>query len=474
MKIKKRILIVSDRFPPDHEGGAEISLQSTLNELKQSYDINVAVLCNNVSRISCTRETGLTVARLPFPDTWPPQQNIPVGRHLRKPTLVNKLIALLRYFAASSGNRFAKKLSLTYNYFHLSCFGESRLMPRPDIDVVFQGPTSNALARYANKIKPDLIHADNLVSALFVAESCNHLPCSVFVRDNRFFCTQSSGGANIKGVSCVKCEFGCLVDSQFKKALAGVMDDNRTFRQNALRKFDSIVVASLWLKHQLEKITSESQQLYVVPNSRNEKMLKKASSSTAENLLGPPEILFVGSLYPEKGPLILMDIVPQLIEELKSFRVVIVGTGTLEKKIETRINERGFEKLVKLIGFCSSDQLVEYYKRASVIVCPSLVPEGFGRVPLEAAIFEKPCIAFANGGLAENIIDGKTGLLVENSSSKELAAAIVELIRTPEKAKLMGQNAKQFLLGNSKYSPSVNAESIARIWDATINARNPS
>src|SRR6185369_3007481 len=64
------------------------------------------------------------------------------------------------------------------------------------------------------------------------------------------------------------------------------------------------------------------------------------------------------------------------------------------------------------------------YSLAAVVVAPSIVPEGFGRVPVEAQAMGRPVIASDLGGFRETVMDGVTGLLVPPGDADKLAAAL--------------------------------------------------
>ena len=61
---------------------------------------------------------------------------------------------------------------------------------------------------------------------------------------------------------------------------------------------------------------------------------------------------------------------------------------------------------------------------ADVVVMPSITPEPFGRVALEAQAMGRPIIAFDHGGAVESIIPGKTGWLANSGSVRSLADAL--------------------------------------------------
>ena len=84
--------------------------------------------------------------------------------------------------------------------------------------------------------------------------------------------------------------------------------------------------------------------------------------------------------------------------------------------------------LGKMVFLPFLDDLPAAYMLADVVVVPSLKPEPFGRVLIEAQAMGRPVIAFNHGGASESVIHEKTGLLVEPKNVKELGIAIEKLV----------------------------------------------
>lgn len=75
--------------------------------------------------------------------------------------------------------------------------------------------------------------------------------------------------------------------------------------------------------------------------------------------------------------------------------------------------------------------------------------EGCGRVYAEAALAGKPVVGSRTGGAAEAVLHGKTGLLVDPLSVREIAEAVVTLLQRLEVAAEMGAQGRKWALENS-------------------------
>jgi glycosyltransferase involved in cell wall biosynthesis len=71
------------------------------------------------------------------------------------------------------------------------------------------------------------------------------------------------------------------------------------------------------------------------------------------------------------------------------------------------------------------DALRDLYRRCRAVLMPGV--EDFGIVPLEAMACGKPAIAFAQGGGAETVVPGETGVLFHEPTAKALRAAVDSL-----------------------------------------------
>ena len=97
------------------------------------------------------------------------------------------------------------------------------------------------------------------------------------------------------------------------------------------------------------------------------------------------------------------------------FQCVLIGAGDGSHKFQNilikKIIQSKMESKIKLID--STRDIQAAMILGDLIIMPSLTPEPFGRIVLEAQALGKIPIAFDHGGASETIIDGKTGFLAE-------------------------------------------------------------
>jgi len=137
----------------------------------------------------------------------------------------------------------------------------------------------------------------------------------------------------------------------------------------------------------------------------------------------PPEVLFVGRLGPEKG-------IEELVAAASGLDLVVVGDGPLRPLVPGTL------------GFLPTEEVAARYARAAIVVCPSR-REGFGLVCAEAMAYGRPVVATAVGGLAELVVDGETGLLVEPGDPRALRAAIDRLLADRDLRRRLGAAGRE-------------------------------
>ena len=114
-----------------------------------------------------------------------------------------------------------------------------------------------------------------------------------------------------------------------------------------------------------------------------------------------------------------------------------------------------------MTGWVSFEDRPRVYARGLAIVVPSLWPEPFGLVGLDAAALGRPAIAFDVGGIREWLTDGANGRLVEAAAGEQgLADAIVALLTKPEARARM---AAQAVATASRMTVAAHVESLERV-----------
>jgi glycosyltransferase involved in cell wall biosynthesis len=98
---------------------------------------------------------------------------------------------------------------------------------------------------------------------------------------------------------------------------------------------------------------------------------------------------------------------------------------------------------IRFTGWLDPDGLAEQFAEASIVAIPSLWPEPFGLVGIEAFAAGRPAVASATGGIGDWLQDGLSGICVPAGDDRALAAALAELLADPERQRRMGEFGRQ-------------------------------
>lgn len=98
-------------------------------------------------------------------------------------------------------------------------------------------------------------------------------------------------------------------------------------------------------------------------------------------------------------------------------RLRIAGTGPDRARLERQAGAN-----VEFLGHVSDESLRDEYRQALAVILPG--EEDFGIVPVEAQACGRPVVALARGGACETVIDGETGILVQEPGADALALAL--------------------------------------------------
>ncbi len=167
-----------------------------------------------------------------------------------------------------------------------------------------------------------------------------------------------------------------------------------------------------------------------------------------------------------KGQDVFVDAVAQLAAAHPRARFVCIGgvypgNESHVEELLRRIDGAGLRDRFVVTG--DIDDIGPATAALDIAVMPSVVPEPFGNVVMEAMCLGKPVIASSNGGAAEQIVDGETGILVPPGDSAALAAAIGRLLADPDLARTMGEAGRRRFV--DAFSSQQTYAAIGRIYD---------
>jgi glycosyltransferase involved in cell wall biosynthesis len=160
----------------------------------------------------------------------------------------------------------------------------------------------------------------------------------------------------------------------------------------------------------------------------------------------PGALLFVGNSEDyNKGVIYAVRAVAMLPRDTNAHLYIVGGPSSQPRLAPAEAERRGVSDRVTVVGRVSRDELARWYRRAQILVAPSLY-EGFGLPAAEAMASGTPVIASDGGALPEVVGDAETSRIVPASDAAALAEAIAGLLASPERRRAMGAAGRRRVL----------------------------
>jgi glycosyltransferase involved in cell wall biosynthesis len=307
--------------------------------------------------------------------------------------------------------------------------GRRHAPPAPDPETVI------ALRRVIARERPDVVHAHNWLAHAYLPLRRNAPAAYVLsLHDYSLLCAikrMMRRGAPCSGPGLRKCVV-CASD-HYGRAMGPPVALLTMLSGAAQRR-----AADLFLPVSNEVarrcgLAAARLPYEVVPNFRAE---GGASASFDPALLArlpdEPFILFAGDITTDKGVGILLDAHARMRTAVP---LVVAGRPVEPQLIPVRDN-------VTNLGLLPHDALLAAWRRCAVGVVPSIWPDPFPTVALEAMAAGAAVVVSRIGGLPEAVTDGESGLLVAPGDADELAGALERLIGDRALRERLGAGAR--------------------------------
>jgi glycosyltransferase involved in cell wall biosynthesis len=207
-----------------------------------------------------------------------------------------------------------------------------------------------------------------------------------------------------------------------------------------------IISPSRFLADKLFGIGCPEEKIYVSPCGIETQQYKISQRI-------PFRLLAVGRLVEKKAPHITIAAFGRIAKRYPEATLDIIGDGPLARRCHNLIADLGLSDRVRMHGAQDVDFVVRLMEEAYLFVQHSVTArdgdtEGLGISILEAMASEVPVVATRHNGFVETVVEGVTGLLVNEHDVEGMAAAITKLLNNPYQAACMGAAGRKRVLEN--------------------------
>lgn len=268
----------------------------------------------------------------------------------------------------------------------------------------------------------------------------------------------------LKAALITAAALGPMTKSQFLFTAHNSLPPNRfgshLVQRWIFRHTDTIISVSDAVRSQIVKFVPE-RKVITIYNGISIDRFQDFSWELARDPLGLDTnhqvVGTVARLIPSKGIHTLLESVSLIAKIVPNLRLVVVGDGPEKTRLEKYSEALGLKDRVNFMGW--RDDVPELMAGWDIFALPS-ISEGFNLSVLEAMASSLPIVIADVPSLREAVVANKGGLVVFPGNAPELAAALLHLLKAPEKAKAMGifnRNRVQALFGEDQMVRSTRA-----------------
>lgn len=307
------------------------------------------------------------------------------------------------------------------------------------------------LKKIINDINPDIIHIQNFYNELSpsILLAIKNIPTIMTVHDclmiNPVSILSDRTGKECKKRTCR----GCLNCIGWKGTIYEKI--KYPIHKKLLNKISLFITPSYYMNDFMQE--AGFNPIITIPNGI--KMLKYSKIKNYYSLL------YIGRLTKEKGLEYLLRAMPEIITRFPDVKLQLIGDGVNKDYFVDIIEKLNIKNNINFVGSIGTDEIEKYYHDSSIVIVPSIFPDNFPTVCIEAMSAGRPIIGTAMGGIPELIDDSKTGFLVPPYDSQKLAEKIITLLSDKQLLMQMSANAKQKSL---LYSIENHVEKLERIY----------
>jgi glycosyltransferase involved in cell wall biosynthesis len=202
-----------------------------------------------------------------------------------------------------------------------------------------------------------------------------------------------------------------------------------------LRKMDGIIVHCRSMKEHLIKLGAPADRIHILHFGVDHQFFSPSFAGEQQ----PNHIMSIGEIR-SRDYQTLFEAVSGLEAQL-----TVAASGSWYAREKERQLHTPIPSHVTVTGRLPIHEVRELYGRSQFVVLPVhdvIYSAGLTGI-LEAGCMARAVIATRSRGVAEFVVDGETGLLVEPGDVAAMRQAICYLLAHPEEARRMGHNARQ-------------------------------
>ncbi len=245
----------------------------------------------------------------------------------------------------------------------------------------------------------------------------------------------------------------------YDTSMRSVLDENAQAYSAVFRYAAAVIAVSREMERKLIAMGAPAEKVHYNPYGIDCRQFAGAEPASAS-----PVFLAVGRFVEKKGPQLTIQAFARVHREHPEARLRIIGDGPLLAECRALAQQLGVVDAVTFLGPQPRSVVREEMRLARCFVQHSLEAasgdsEGTPVAVLEAGASGLPVVSTRHGGIPDVVIEGKTGLLVDERDVDGMATEMLRMIEKPELAARMGEAARRRI--ETTFSQD---RSLGRLW----------
>ena len=225
-------------------------------------------------------------------------------------------------------------------------------------------------------------------------------------------------------------------------SVRSVIDDHAEGYRQVFREAAAIVAVSRAMHAALLQLGAPAERLHYCPYG-----VDCRAFAGGEPAQAPPTALAVGRFVDKKAPHLTILAFADAHRRHPAARLRMIGDGTLRGACVDLVAALGLGDAVTFLGHQPHDVIAAEMRQARLFVQHSVVAsngdsEGTPNTILEAGASGLPVVSTRHAGIPDVVVEGTTGLLVDERDVTGMARAMSELLDDPARAGAMGHAAR--------------------------------
>jgi colanic acid/amylovoran biosynthesis glycosyltransferase len=215
-------------------------------------------------------------------------------------------------------------------------------------------------------------------------------------------------------------------------------------RRQFLSSLSNFICVSSYIQQKAIELGADHERTHVVGTGVDTQAISPSQVPS------DPVVLHVARLVEKKGTSILISAFFIVLRKLPEAQLRIIGDGPLMSELKSKVEILGISHNVTFLGNQPHHIVLTEMRNARLFCLPSITArsgdaEGLGQVLLEASACARPVLATNSGGISDVVVDGATGMLIDEGNTRDLAEAMYEYLSNWNLASAHGLSGREHI-----------------------------